>query len=169
MTRSMIGSVPHLWPTPSSRPRPKSTGGASTLPAMPVLRSRLDPSSEDARANLERMTGLVAELRTRTAAAAIRAPAAATKPTPPHGHRAAHPPARELCAGLLYTGAGWAAAAPPEAALVGAPPPAGGACGPAMSDETVIVKGTGTIFLGGPPLVKAATGEDVDAETLGGA
>jgi acetyl-CoA carboxylase carboxyltransferase component len=38
-----------------------------------------------------------------------------------------------------------------------------------MSDETVIVKGTGTIFIGGPPLVKAATGQDVTAEELGGA
>ena len=46
---------------------------------------------------------------------------------------------------------------------------AGGAYVPAMSDETIIVNGTGTIFLGGPPLVKAATGEDVTAETLGGA
>jgi acetyl-CoA carboxylase carboxyltransferase component len=46
---------------------------------------------------------------------------------------------------------------------------AGGAYVPAMSDETVIVQGTGTIFLGGPPLVKAATGEDVTAEELGGA
>src|SRR5213596_405461 len=46
---------------------------------------------------------------------------------------------------------------------------AGGAYVPAMSDETVIVRGTGTIFLGGPPLVKAATGEDVSAEDLGGA
>ncbi|HEY3092032.1 MAG TPA: carboxyl transferase domain-containing protein [Vicinamibacterales bacterium] len=46
---------------------------------------------------------------------------------------------------------------------------AGGAYVPAMSDETIIVKGTGTIFLGGPPLVKAATGEDVTAEELGGA
>ena len=45
---------------------------------------------------------------------------------------------------------------------------AGGAYVPAMSDETVIVKGTGTIFLGGPPLVKAATGEDVTPEELGG-
>jgi 3-methylcrotonyl-CoA carboxylase beta subunit len=45
---------------------------------------------------------------------------------------------------------------------------AGGAYVPAMSDETVIVKGTGTIFLGGPPLVKAATGEEVTAEDLGG-
>ena len=46
---------------------------------------------------------------------------------------------------------------------------AGGAYVPAMSDETIIVKNTGTIFLGGPPLVKAATGEDVTAEELGGA
>ncbi|MEZ5420185.1 MAG: carboxyl transferase domain-containing protein [Vicinamibacterales bacterium] len=46
---------------------------------------------------------------------------------------------------------------------------AGGAYVPAMSDETIIVKGTGTIFLGGPPLVKAATGEDVTADDLGGA
>src|SRR5690606_7944130 len=46
---------------------------------------------------------------------------------------------------------------------------AGGAYVPAMSDETIIVKGTGTIFRGGPPLVKAATGEEVTAEELGGA
>lgn len=46
---------------------------------------------------------------------------------------------------------------------------AGGAYVPAMSDEVVIVRGTGTIFLGGPPLVKAATGEEVSAEELGGA
>jgi 3-methylcrotonyl-CoA carboxylase beta subunit/propionyl-CoA carboxylase len=46
---------------------------------------------------------------------------------------------------------------------------AGGAYVPAMSDETIIVKGTGTIFLGGPPLVKAAPGEEVTAEELGGA
>src|SRR5204862_2282787 len=46
---------------------------------------------------------------------------------------------------------------------------AGGAYVPAMSDETVIVQGNGTIFLGGPPLVKAATGEEVSAEDLGGA
>ena len=46
---------------------------------------------------------------------------------------------------------------------------AGGAYVPAMSDQTIIVRGTGTIFLGGPPLVKAATGEEVSAEDLGGA
>jgi len=46
---------------------------------------------------------------------------------------------------------------------------AGGAYVPAMSDEAVIVRGTGTVFLGGPPLVRAATGEEVSAEALGGA
>jgi 3-methylcrotonyl-CoA carboxylase beta subunit len=46
---------------------------------------------------------------------------------------------------------------------------AGGAYVPAMSDETIIVRGTGTIFIGGPPLVKAATGQEVTAEELGGA
>ena len=50
-----------------------------------------------------------------------------------------------------------------------APARPGGAYVPAMSDEAVIVKGRGTIFLGGPPLVKAATGEEVTAEELGGA
>ncbi|MGH2428868.1 MAG: carboxyl transferase domain-containing protein [Candidatus Limnocylindria bacterium] len=57
----------------------------------------------------------------------------------------------------------------PQVALVMGSCTAGGAYVPAMSDETVIVKGTGTIFLGGPPLVKAATGEEVSAEDLGGA
>src|SRR4029079_11488253 len=46
---------------------------------------------------------------------------------------------------------------------------AGGAYVPAMSDETVIVRGTGTIFIGGPPRAKAGTGQDVTAEELGGA
>jgi 3-methylcrotonyl-CoA carboxylase beta subunit len=57
----------------------------------------------------------------------------------------------------------------PQLALVMGSCTAGGAYVPAMSDETVIVKGTGTIFLGGPPLVQAATGEIVTAEELGGA
>ena len=57
----------------------------------------------------------------------------------------------------------------PQIAIVMGSCTAGGAYVPAMSDETVIVKGTGTIFLGGPPLVKAATGEEVTAEDLGGA
>jgi len=57
----------------------------------------------------------------------------------------------------------------PQIAAVMGSCTAGGAYVPAMSDEAVIVKDTGTIFLGGPPLVKAATGEDVTAEELGGA
>ncbi len=57
----------------------------------------------------------------------------------------------------------------PQVAAVMGSCTAGGAYVPAMSDECVIVKGTGTIFLGGPPLVKAATGEVVTAEELGGA
>ena len=61
------------------------------------------------------------------------------------------------------------AAGIPQIAAVMGSCTAGGAYVPAMCDETVIVKGTGTIFLGGPPLVKAATGEDVTAEELGGA
>src|SRR2546429_9682915 len=61
------------------------------------------------------------------------------------------------------------AAGNPKMAVVVRSCPAGGAYGPAMSDESVIVRNQGTIFLGGPPLVKAATGEDVTAEELGGA
>ena len=57
----------------------------------------------------------------------------------------------------------------PQVAVVLGSCTAGGAYVPAMSDEAVIVKGTGTIFLAGPPLVKAATGEEVSAEDLGGA
>src|SRR3970282_1124634 len=57
----------------------------------------------------------------------------------------------------------------PQIAAVMGSCTAGGAYVPAMSDQAVIVKGTGTIFLGGPPLVKAATGEVVSAEDLGGA
>src|SRR5215210_2010580 len=57
----------------------------------------------------------------------------------------------------------------PQVAAVMGSCTAGGAYVPAMSDEVVIVKGTGAIFLGGPPLVKAATGVEVTAEELGGA
>ena len=57
----------------------------------------------------------------------------------------------------------------PQIAVVCGSCTAGGAYVPAMSDESVIVKGNGTIFLGGPPLVKAATGEEVTSEELGGA
>jgi acetyl-CoA carboxylase carboxyltransferase component len=70
---------------------------------------------------------------------------------------------------IFYNQARMSAAGIPQIACVMGSCTAGGAYVPAMSDETVIVKGTGTIFLGGPPLVKAATGEEVTAEELGGA
>jgi acetyl-CoA carboxylase carboxyltransferase component len=78
-------------------------------------------------------------------------------------------PDRDHFGRIFYNQARMSAAGIPQVALVMGSCTAGGAYVPAMSDETVIVKGTGTIFLGGPPLVKAATGEDVTAEELGGA
>jgi acetyl-CoA carboxylase carboxyltransferase component len=70
---------------------------------------------------------------------------------------------------IFYNQAQMSAAGIPQIACVMGSCTAGGAYVPAMSDETIIVNGTGTIFLGGPPLVKAATGEEVTAEDLGGA
>src|SRR6266498_2516743 len=70
---------------------------------------------------------------------------------------------------IFYNQARMSAKKIPQIAAVMGNCTAGGAYVPAMSDEAIIVKGTGTIFLGGPPLVKAATGEDVTAEELGGA
>ena len=70
---------------------------------------------------------------------------------------------------IFYNQAQMSAAGIPQIAAVMGSCTAGGAYVPSMSDEAVIVKGTGTIFLGGPPLVKAATGEEVTAEELGGA
>jgi acetyl-CoA carboxylase carboxyltransferase component len=78
-------------------------------------------------------------------------------------------PDREHFGRIFYNQAQLSARSVPQIALVMGSCTAGGAYVPAMSDETVIVKGTGTIFLGGPPLVKAATGEEVTAEELGGA
>ncbi len=69
---------------------------------------------------------------------------------------------------IFYNQATMSAMGIPQIAVVMGSCTAGGAYVPAMSDEAVIVKNQGTIFLGGPPLVKAATGEEVDAETLGG-
>src|SRR5215468_950902 len=70
---------------------------------------------------------------------------------------------------IFYNQARMSAQGIPQIAVVMGMCTAGGAYVPAMCDENVIVKGTGTIYLGGPPLVKAATGEDVTAEELGGA
>ena len=238
---------------------------------MPVLRSRLDPASPEARANVESMTALVADLRARTAGVAARGAGGDDRSIARHRDRGKVPvreridrildpgaPFLELsalaangmyddeapCAGLVtgigriegtlcvivandatvkggtyypmtvkkhlraqeialenrlpcvylvdsggaflplqadvfpdrehfgrifFNQARMSGEGIPQVALVMGSSTAGGAYVPAMSDETVIVKGTGTIFLGGPPLVKAATGEDVDAETLGGA
>jgi acetyl-CoA carboxylase carboxyltransferase component len=78
-------------------------------------------------------------------------------------------PDKEHFGRIFFNQARMSAEGIPQIAVVMGSCTAGGAYVPAMSDETIIVKGTGTIFLGGPPLVKAATGEDVTAEDLGGA
>jgi acetyl-CoA carboxylase carboxyltransferase component len=78
-------------------------------------------------------------------------------------------PDREHFGRIFYNQAQMSAERIPQIAVVMGSCTAGGAYVPAMSDETIIVRGTGTIFLGGPPLVKAATGEEVTAEELGGA
>ncbi len=78
-------------------------------------------------------------------------------------------PDREHFGRIFYNQATLSAARIPQIAVVMGSCTAGGAYVPAMSDETVIVRRQGTIFLGGPPLVKAATGEVVSAEDLGGA
>jgi 3-methylcrotonyl-CoA carboxylase beta subunit/propionyl-CoA carboxylase len=78
-------------------------------------------------------------------------------------------PDKEHFGRIFFNQARMSAERIPQIAVVMGSCTAGGAYVPAMSDETIIVKGTGTIFLGGPPLVKAATGEDVTAEELGGA
>jgi len=78
-------------------------------------------------------------------------------------------PDREHFGRIFHNQARMSALGIPQIAAVMGSCTAGGAYVPAMSDETIIVKGTGTIFLAGPPLVKAATGEEVTAEELGGA
>ena len=78
-------------------------------------------------------------------------------------------PDRDHFGRIFFNQARMSAERIPQIAVVMGSCTAGGAYVPAMSDETIIVKGTGTIFLGGPPLVKAATGEEVSAEDLGGA
>jgi 3-methylcrotonyl-CoA carboxylase beta subunit len=237
---------------------------------MPVLRSRLDPASPEARANHEAMAGLVAELRERQAAVAGRGAGGDDRSIARHRERGKLPvreridrlidpgsaflelsplaanglydddapsagivtgigsvegtrvvviandatvkggtyypltvkkhlraqeialenrlpciylvdsggaflplqadvfPDRDHFGRIFYNQARMSAAGIPQVALVMGSSTAGGAYVPAMSDETVIVKGIGTIFLGGPPLVKAATGEEVSAEDLGG-
>jgi acetyl-CoA carboxylase carboxyltransferase component len=78
-------------------------------------------------------------------------------------------PDRDHFGRIFYNQARMSAKGIPQIAVVMGSCTAGGAYVPAMSDETIIVRGTGTIFIGGPPLVKAATGQEVSAEELGGA
>jgi 3-methylcrotonyl-CoA carboxylase beta subunit len=78
-------------------------------------------------------------------------------------------PDRDHFGRIFYNQAQMSAKGIPQIAVVLGSCTAGGAYVPAMSDETIIVKENGTIFLGGPPLVKAATGEEVSAQDLGGA
>lgn len=78
-------------------------------------------------------------------------------------------PDRDHFGRIFYNQAQMSSVGIPQIAVVLGSCTAGGAYVPAMSDETIIVKDNGTIFLGGPPLVKAATGEEVTAEDLGGA
>src|SRR5919198_119200 len=78
-------------------------------------------------------------------------------------------PDRDHFGRIFFNQARMSAKGIPQIAVVMGSCTAGGAYVPAMSDETIIVRGTGTIFIGGPPLVKAATGEEVSAEELGGA
>ena len=78
-------------------------------------------------------------------------------------------PDRDHFGRIFYNQARMSSAGIPQVAVVMGSCPAGGAYVPAMSDESIIVRNQGTIFLGGPPLVKAATGEEVTAEELGGA
>jgi 3-methylcrotonyl-CoA carboxylase beta subunit len=78
-------------------------------------------------------------------------------------------PDRDHFGRIFYNQATLSAAGVAQIAVVHGSCTAGGAYVPAMSDENVIVRGQGRVFLGGPPLVKAATGEDIDAESLGGA
>ena len=253
---------------------PTPSRGAEFRPyhrAMPVLRSRLDPASEDVRANHEAMAALVADLRARQATVAGRGAGGDDRSIARHRERGKLPvreridrlvdpgspflelsplaanglydddapsagivtgigsvegtrvvivandatvkggtyypltvkkhlraqeialenrlpciylvdsggaflplqadvfPDRDHFGRIFYNQARMSAAGIPQVALVMGSSTAGGAYVPAMSDETVIVKGIGTIFLGGPPLVKAATGEEVSAEDLGGA
>jgi 3-methylcrotonyl-CoA carboxylase beta subunit len=77
-------------------------------------------------------------------------------------------PDQEHFGRIFYNQANLSAAGIPQIAVVMGSCTAGGAYVPAMSDESIIVRNQGTIFLGGPPLVKAATGEVVSAEELGG-
>src|SRR5439155_1592400 len=139
------------------------------------LPTRVRPSDPEFRANAAHMERLVEGLRAARARAAAGGPEEARRR---HSARGKLLP-RERIARLLDPGTPFLELSPlaahgcyddeaPGAGIVLGSCTAGGAYVPAMCDETVIVKNQGTIFLGGPPLVRAATGEEVTAEELGG-
>src|SRR3989449_749677 len=146
---------------------------------MVVLDTRVDPSDPVFQANRTRMQQLVAELAERTARAREGGGAKYLQRQRDQGKLPAREridrlldagsPFLELSGRIFFNQARMSAERIPQIAVVMGSCTAGGAYVPAMSDETIIVNGTGTIFLGGPPLVKAATGEEVTAEDLGGA
>src|SRR5437870_4290783 len=132
---------------------------------MITLDTHLDPTDATFTSNRRRMEQLVAELRERLSRAREGGGAKYLD-----RHRAQGKlPDRDHFGRIFFNQARMSAECVPQIAAVMGSCTAGGAYVPAMSDETIIVKGTGTIFLGGPPLVKAATGEEVTAEELGGA
>src|SRR5438132_210935 len=132
----------------------------------PELTSAADPASEAWRANEAAHRALGEELRHKLAAARL---GGGEKARARHTARGKLLPRdRDHFGRIFYNQARMSGAGIPQIAAVLGSCTAGGAYVPAMSDEAVIVRGQGTIFLGGPPLVKAATGEVVTAEELGG-
>src|SRR3989440_655909 len=153
------------------------------------LHSTTDPTSSDFARNAEAMRALVAELREKLDQVAGGGGKASRARHTSRGKMLARQrvdllidpgtpflpqqdeisPDERHFGRIFYNQAQMSAAAIPQIAIVMGSCTAGGAYVPAMSDESIIVRNQGTIFLGGPPLVKAATGEVVTAEELGGA
>src|SRR5436189_124135 len=141
---------------------------------MPVIRSKLKTTSPEFQSAAQGMRAFVSELEERLGqeiAFENRLPCIYLVDS-----GGAHLPSqdavfpdRDHFGRIFYNQANMSAAGVPQIACVMGSCTAGGAYVPAMSDETIIVKNQGTIFLGGPPLVKAATGEIVSPEDLGGA
>src|SRR5918996_1209252 len=147
---------------------------------MTTFTSRVDTRSPEFRANADTMRSVVADLREKVTSVSFGGSASAAEnrltciylvdsggANLPRQDEVF--PDREHFGRIFFNQANMSAAGIPQIAAVMGSCTAGGAYVPAMSDETIIVKGQGTIFLGGPPLVKAATGEVVSAEALGGA
>ncbi|GJN03540.1 hypothetical protein PR202_ga20995 [Eleusine coracana subsp. coracana] len=153
-------------------PLPLSRGGSSVAavaagrgePASgSVLPDTLDRSSDAYARNAAAVGELLSDLRARVSQVLRGGGAEAVRRNAARGKLLA----RDRIDRLLDPGASFLELS--QIALVLGSCTAGGAYIPAMADESVIVKGNGTIFLAGPPLVKAATGEEISAEDLGGA